>query len=297
MIETPALIERFERHGQPREREVAPATAQQGKEAEQSLEERVPRFAVPALRCVDDENDNRVDGNQDAAEDYQSARQPPSAHVTDECEDEDREVQQKDGIGQVADHLPGHPAAFGIMLGQQAETGVEPAAALAGVNQGQIKWRDPIARVREGLAESEAGGNFLTHPAQRFLERAGRRMAFQLFERTQDGQAGGGELRELMIKFRAPVELAGCDDGGGGRHWFAVHPRKSKRRTPYPPFQRKSKIPGAKRADLEIGAPAAQAIAPSSSDFIFALPPAMPTCWAMISPPLNTRNMGMDCTR
>ena len=39
-----------------------------------------------------------------------------------------------------------------------------------------------------------------------------RRMAFDLFESTDNGQSSGGELCELMVEFCPPGQLAGCDD-------------------------------------------------------------------------------------
>ena len=98
-----------------------------------------------------------------------------------------------------------------VIIGEQAETGVEPSAAFAGVNQRDVKLGQPAA-VLQAVGERPALGEFVQKMLERFAERAGGRIAFDLFQRGHDADAGGRELGELMIKLGALGELAGRDD-------------------------------------------------------------------------------------
>ena len=64
----------------------------------------------------------------------------------------------------------------------------------------------------QGFREGPALGQVVEKALKRFAERGGGRIAFDLFQRRHDADAGGGELGKLMIELGPLVELAGRED-------------------------------------------------------------------------------------
>jgi hypothetical protein len=58
------------------------------------------------------------------------------------------------------------------------------------------------------FSECATTGQISQKLSDRRLVRASRGMALKLFQRGDNGQAGGGELPELMIKISPPRELS-----------------------------------------------------------------------------------------
>ena len=128
-----------------------------------------------------------------------------------EGKDENRKVQQKDRIGQVADHLAREPGAVGVVIGQQPEAGVQPPAVLARLQQREVERRQPVAAALQRIGERAAAGNLLEQPPNRLAVRAVGGIAFELFQRLDEAKPGAGELAELMIEISASRQLSGRD--------------------------------------------------------------------------------------
>ena len=121
-------------------------------------------------------------------------------------------MNQPDGIKKLGNHLLGDAGAVVVIIGKQAETGVEPSAAFAGFNQGDVEFRQPAAELPQRLGEGAALGIRASScwSGSRKERPGGLRLICS--SAGNDADAGGRELGELMIKLGALGELAGRDD-------------------------------------------------------------------------------------
>ena len=166
---------------------------------------------MPALRRENHQGDHHVKRDQHPYRLAQILHPVARGEELGEGEDEDREVQQKGRIGQVADHLAREPGAVGVVIGQQPEAGVQPPAVLARLQERDVERRQPMAAALQRIGERAAAGNLFEHPPNRLAVRAVGGIAFELFQRPDEAEPRAGELAKLMIEISASRQLAGRD--------------------------------------------------------------------------------------
>src|SRR5438874_614529 len=100
---------------------------------DQGLDPGAPGLAMAALRSVNHQPGQYVDGNEHA-ERLAKIKQPVSRQKkVREGKKENGEVKQEGGISQVRNHLPRQPGAVGVIIGEQSKAGFEAAALFAGL--------------------------------------------------------------------------------------------------------------------------------------------------------------------
>jgi hypothetical protein len=210
------IDERFQRGGEPREREKTPRGSENWNWPHQRFDERAPFFAVLALRGVNQKKRDEIKRRKNErgfCEKKNDARvELRSGERKHDQKNERGEMHQPDGINELRNHLLREAGAVVVIFGEQAKGSVEASAAFAGFNQRDVKFRQPRAEFLQRLAEGKTLREMVQQIAKRFAERTSGRIAFDLFERGQDADAGGSELRELMIQFGALGELRGRDE-------------------------------------------------------------------------------------
>src|SRR6266567_4968117 len=128
-------------------------------------------------------------------------------------------MEQKGRICQVGDHLAEELGAFGVVIGQRPKASLQAATLFAGVKQSEIKVRKPLIQALKGFGQIAAGSEVLERLLNWLPVRGSRRMALELLQRDDNGQAGGSELAELVIKISPPRELCrGEGKGHSSRH-------------------------------------------------------------------------------
>ena len=70
-------------------------------------------------------------------------------------------MDQNDGINELGNHLLRHAGAVVVIIGEETKTGIQPSAAFAGFDQGQVKFRQPI-RVAQSFGKAFCLGR--VHP-------------------------------------------------------------------------------------------------------------------------------------
>jgi hypothetical protein len=58
-------------------------------------------------------------------------------------QNEDGKMEEERRVGQVANELAGQPGSIGVVVRQETETIVEPAAVFPGLNESNVKFRQP----------------------------------------------------------------------------------------------------------------------------------------------------------
>ncbi|MEI2727415.1 MAG: hypothetical protein V9H26_29135 [Verrucomicrobiota bacterium] len=214
----PGADKRFERHRQPGQSQIATATAEERQRMQNPLDERPPAFAVLALAGVNQHGHEAVERKQYSKGLREVAQPVAGRKELYERENKNGGMQQKGGIRQIANHLTEGSSAGGIVIRQHAKTGIEPATALARVDQCQVKARNPVAGMLEGFSEGPTGGNPMNDLLEWFAKAPGGWIPFQLFQGAHNRQACHRELTELVVEFRTPGELAGGYERGGRGH-------------------------------------------------------------------------------
>ena len=113
-------------------------------------------------------------------------------------------MKQKRWVREIRQNLPGQPRAVPVIIREQPETGVEPAAQLARFEQRGVKRRHPRSCLPRRLRKSVALTQTFEQQADRLPVRTRWRRSTQLFQRRHYAQAGGRQLPHLIIKLRAP---------------------------------------------------------------------------------------------
>src|SRR6185436_4153869 len=119
---------------------------------------------------------------------------------------------QKGRVGEAGEGLTEEAGARGILLRKKLERRGQSPAAIAGVEQGDVKRGEPGTGGLECLPKRGAGLQLVQYAAERLAVGRERGRAPLQFERLDEPDARGGELLELMIKIGAPGELAGGDE-------------------------------------------------------------------------------------
>jgi hypothetical protein len=82
-------------------------------------------------------------------------------------------------------------------------------AAFAGLNERDVKYRRPVAQPSQGIGYRRALGNGRQHCADAREVRGVGWIALEHVEHVDDGDAGGGQLADLLVELRATGELPG----------------------------------------------------------------------------------------
>ena len=121
-------------------------------------------LAVLALQGVNHQGDDAIKRREDErGPDEQPGQAGVELRVGErqhDQENKDGEVDQPDWINELGNHQLDDAGAVVVIIGQQAETAVEPPAAFAGLNQRGVKRGQPAA-VLEAVGERPALGEFV----------------------------------------------------------------------------------------------------------------------------------------
>ena len=136
-----------------------------------------PPLAMLALAGINDERHDGVDGQKDAEGFGQINGPIAGGKKLSEGEDENCEMKKKKRIRQIGNHLAGHPRAIIIVIGQQPETGFQPATLLPRLDQGDVEGGEPWPHGAQRFGKSVALRQAFEQPFQRLPVRTGRRTA------------------------------------------------------------------------------------------------------------------------
>jgi hypothetical protein len=86
------------------------------------------------------------------------------------------------------------------MIRQQPETRFPPAAVFAGVEQGDVKRREPSSLPPQRFCKSISVMKVFEEISNRRAIRKCGRILFEMLERMHQGQSRAGELGELIVE-------------------------------------------------------------------------------------------------
>src|SRR5689334_13198768 len=105
--------------------------SQHGHRPKNRFQNAAPGFAMPALRGVNNNSQNKINWNQHSKSLSQVSHQVTAGEKLGKREYENGYVKEHHRVSQISYHLPRELCPRGVIVGEQPETRIEPAALFA----------------------------------------------------------------------------------------------------------------------------------------------------------------------